>query len=36
VDLAKVIGMRLGRCRQWTHHRGGVAIGVGQRGDSGL
>jgi hypothetical protein len=36
VDLAKVIGMRLGRCRQGTDHRGRVAIGVSQRGDSGL
>jgi hypothetical protein len=36
VDLAQVIGMRLGRCRQGADDRGGIAVGVGQRGDSGL
>lgn len=36
VDLAEVIGMRLGRCRQGPDNRRRVAIGVSQRGDSGL
>jgi hypothetical protein len=36
MDLTKVIGVRFGRCRQRTDYRCRVAIGVSQRGDSGL